>query len=461
MDFLCIFVHLVTLLLFVKVWKWKVFAHPGFYFSGIWLVSVISEYYLLSVGKAILIDQALIDELNIYSAFTSFCFLLFVGLGKGKKSIDFRINIVRSKEVFLKYLYLCLALVVFNFILKGASFSFGRNRLAYTGNMAHVMNDASAIDSIISILTSPTIYFTIFMGVEIARYFMENSQLHFSKKALALPFLMTFLNALMIGGRNPIAISVKHYLFGIGMGLSTYFLHGKQKKKIVRFVLIIFIGFSLFSTLVAEGRRQVFGFSTVVVENESKLMSTFSGVMDYMSAHYWGYQLRRNDFSSGNDLKYGICTFYGLGNLSIPFFFFFGLEGNVWKWLGVDYNPQEVYLSGVEGFYTTSTIYALLVRDFGVNGTYFAIFFLVIITQFIFVRALKKEHRTALSLIPIIMVFTYWSSSNFNSGFPSLQPLLFGALLFDLTQNNYSRKRYAIKRNYYPDQICNQARTLG
>ena len=184
----------------------------------------------------------------------------------------------------------------------------------------------------------------------------------------------------------------------------------------------------------------MFGFSKTEAYGENKVASAFSGIMDYMSANYLGYQLRRNDFSDGKDLKYGICTFYGLGNLYIPFSGLLGIDGNLWEWLGVKYKPQEVYMSGVEGYYTTSTIYSLLVRDFGVNGTYFAIIFLVLSTQLIFTHSLRHEHRTALSLIPIIIVLTYWSSSNFNSGMPGLQPLLIGALLFDLSQNNYSKK---------------------
>ena len=407
-------------------------------------------------------SQHLIDELNVYAAFTSLAFLVFAFIGHRNANRNIRINIVKDKKKYLSYLYLCLFVVMLDFIIKGATFSFGLNRLASTGDMAHVTSTASPIDAVFSILTSPIIYFTIFAGIELAKYFTKSSQFHFSKWSIAVPFVITFINALIIGGRNPVAISIKHYLWGIGFGLSACLITKSVKRRILRFAFMVFVGFSLFTTMVATQRQQVFGFSNTGGRGENKIVSAFSGVMDYMSAHYWGYQLRRNDFSKGDNLQYGVCTFYGLGNLSIPFSGLIGIKGDLWEWCGVKYKPNEVYMSGVVGFYTTSTIYSLLVRDFGVNGTYFAIIFLVLVTQLIFVHLFRHEHKTALSLIPIIVVLTYWSSSNFNSGMPGLQPLLIGALLFDLTQNNYSRKRsYATKRNYYPDQICDQARTLG
>lgn len=440
LNIACIFIHLFSFIIIVKIWKWKALAHPGLYFSGIWFVSVVSEWYLLTTGEAVFIDQNLIDELNIYSAFTSLMFLMFAFVGEGYYNRDFKINIVKNKKRYINYLYLCLFIASINFIIKGATFSFGLNRQIYTDDMAHVTNDASPLDAIFSILTSPIIYFTIFAGIELAKYFTKSSQFNFSKLNIAVPFIITFINALIIGGRNPIAISVKQYLWGMGLGLSAYLITKNVKRKIIRFAFLVLIAFSLFSTAVAIQRQQVFGFSKTEVQGENKIVSAFSGIMDYMSAHYWGYQLRRNDFSKGDDLKYGVCTFYGLGNLYIPFSGFLGIEGNLWKWLGVKYSPNEVYTSGVEGFYTTSTIYSLLVRDFGVKGTYFAIILLVFISQLIFTHSLRHEHKTALSLIPIIIVLTYWSSSNFNSGMPGLQPLLIGALLFDLTQNNYSKK---------------------
>lgn len=436
----CILIHLAALLTVVKVWQWKALVHPGLYFSGIWLVSVISEWYLLAVGKAVLIDQNLIDELNIYAAFTSLMFLMFAFNGRKYACGDFRISIVKSGRKYINYLYLCLFVIVADFIIKGATFSFGLNRQNTVGDMAHITNAATPIDAVFSILISPIIYFTIFAGIEVAKYFTKSSQFNFSKLIISLPFVITFINALIIGGRNPIAISIKHYLWGIGLGVSAYLVTKKVRRKIIRFAFLVVIAFSLFSTVVAIQRQEVFGYSKTEVQEESKIVSAFSGIMDYMSAHYWGYQLRRNDVSSGENLEYGVCTFYGLGNLYIPFSGFLGIKGNLWEWFGVKYTPNEVYMSGVEGFYTTSTIYSLLVRDFGVKGTYFAIIFLVLITQLIFVHLHRYEHRTALSLIPIIIVLTYWSSSNFNSGMPGLQLLLIGALLFDITQNNYSKK---------------------
>lgn len=439
LNILCVLVHILTLCVIVKVWRWNALAHPATYFSGIWLVSVLSEWYLLEKGVAILIEQSLIDELNIFSLYTSLCFLFFSIAFRKKKIKEIYISIVNNRKRFVYYLYFCLFLVVINFFIKGASLSFGQNRLKYTGDNAHVLNDATPVDALISIFTSPLLFFTIFTGIEVARVIMNRSKLNLSKSTLCLPFFITFINSLIIGGRNPIAISIKQYLFGIGLGISSYYLLKRQKVKIYKLIFVFVIGFSLMSTMIAQDRVETFGFSKTTIEEEPAFISMFSGVMDYMSAHYWGYQLRRMDVANGENLEYGLCTFYGLGNISIPFSGILGLNGNLWEWLGVDYKTNDVYLSEVEGYYTTSTIFSLLVRDFGIPGIYFAILLLTLLSHIVFVRTINRKHCTALSLIPIILVLTYWSSSNFNSGFANLQPLLIGAIIFDLLQNNYKR----------------------
>ena len=282
------------------------------------------------------------------------------------------------------------------------------------------------------------------MGIEIGRKFTKRTNFNFNIGELALPFIIIFITALTIGGRNPIAICIKNYLLGIGIGLSASYMNRKLSIKLLRNVSFIVICFFLFATVISKGRTELYNSSARQYDN--KLVSNFYGVMEYMMSHYWGYQLRRYDVASGENLEYGICTFYGLGDINIPFSAILGIEGNLWTLLGVDYDPMDVYNSGVEGSQTTASIYSLLVRDFGVNGTFLAIPCLVIITHLLFIQLLKKQHRTALSMIPFLLLFKYWSSSNFNSGIESLYVYLIMSIIFDISQNNYNK--YAKRTNY-------------
>lgn len=91
---ICLLIHLITILTIIKVWKWKVLVHPGFYFAATWFISVISEWYMISIDQAILINMDFIDELNVYSAFTSICFLILTPIGSRLKSNDFSIGFI-------------------------------------------------------------------------------------------------------------------------------------------------------------------------------------------------------------------------------------------------------------------------------------------------------------------------------------------------------------------------------
>lgn len=436
-NILAIICHLATIIAIWLVWKWKSFVHPGFYFAVLWLFSVSSEWYLISKDYATIPFPEYIDEVNGFSAFTSLCFLVCSLWGAKYRRQEYKINIVGNSQSYLRLLYVALFAIIIQFIVSGASLSFGANRLAITENLGHINKSYSAFDSLLAILTSPLIFFSISMGGFLAKK-ITNQPGRFSKYSIiSIPLVITMLNALMIGGRNPAIITLKNYFLGMGMGMPLY-LTKAVRNKVLTYVCAVFIAFSLFSTYVGQDRNELK--NVAVKEYDSDVVESLSGIMEYMSFHYWGYQLRRTDFARGDELTYGVATFYGLGNFSIPFSSSLGLNGNLWQMCGVYYDPLDVYKSGVNGSYTTSTIYSLLVRDFGVNGTYFALALLVIITHLIFLNVLKHPKRTALSLIPIILVFSYWASSNFNSGFMPLQQLIIAALIFDLVQHNYSQK---------------------
>ena len=303
-------------------------------------------------------------------------------------------------------------------------------------DLGHINRSFSILDSFLVILTSPLVFYSLTMGREMAKKIVGNGTEKYCNFYIVMPLLITVISSLAIGGRNPVVKTIKDYFLGLGTGVNVS-RNKKVRNRLLIIMLVGLIGFMGFSTFISNDRAETYGAN--VREYSSKFASFSSGIMEYMSFHYWGYQLRRTDFSSGKDSTYGVATFYGLGNLSIPFSSSIGLKGNLWSLLGVDYDPLDVYKSQVDGSYTTSTIFSLLVRDFGTEGTFFAIVLIVIMTQLIFLRTLKVTRRSAMSLIPLLCVFGYWASSNFNSGFPAIQPLIIGALIFDLTQKNYTR----------------------
>lgn len=435
---LCLLTHIITSILIFKIWKWKSLAHPGFYFSFLWIISTLSQWILMDFNIAQLPYPRFINELNLLAAFASFCFCVFSFYGSNYNSQDIKVNFIRNQRTIFTYLLFLIALMVFNFLRSGATLSFAKNRYALVGDLKHISQSFSLLDSIISIFNSPLVFFTIAIGVLISQSIRSSKKI--SLKAILrflYPLIITLIYSLIIGGRNPIIITIKNYFLGIGLMIPAI-LSIKTKIRIITLSAISIIFFSLFSTFIAEQRADL-GYQNKQDYN-SLVLEKFSGLMEYMSAHYWGYQLRRTDFANGDNLTYGVATFYGLVNISLPFSSVLGVETNLLNLLGISYDPLDVYKSGFDGFYTTSTIFSLQVRDFGLEGAYIATFLLVFLTQYIFINLFRYKIKTAFHLIPIILVFTYWASSNFNSGFTSLQPLLIGAVFFEITQRIKSIK---------------------
>ena len=432
-----IIIHIFSLFLIVKNWGLKSLSHPGLFFIGLWLVSTVSEWYLVYLDYTPTPYPEYIDELNVLSGYTSLCFAFASFFGRKYNNHEFLVKIVSDINKFVRFIHVMLFATIVNFVYSGATFSFAQNRMNLVSDLNHIGKSYTFFDSIVSIIVSPLVFYNIAMGKELSVRLLYNSK-RFSYLAMIEPLILTIISSLSIGGRNPIIKTLKEYILGFGLGVNKRVNKSNLRKILIILSLTILL-FSGFSTIVSQERNELTGVN--VKEYDSKLASFSSGIMEYMSCHYWGYQLRRTDFSSGDRKTYGVATFYGLADLSIPFYSRIRIKGNLWTLLGIDYDPLEVYKSQVDGFYTTSSIYSLLVKDFGVEVSFFVILFMVFITQKIFISLFRFPKTTAISLIPYICVFIYWSSSNFSSGFTSMQPLLIGALMFDLLQNNYIKNK--------------------
>ncbi|GHT65450.1 hypothetical protein AGMMS50239_25350 [Bacteroidia bacterium] len=408
----------ITTISYLSIWKLKSFFHPGFYFSILWLVAVFSEWYLIKYNLAIVVDVFYIDELNFLVSFTALCFLGFQFIGLKYKQKQPILNCFYVKDYFKNIVILIGIVAIFSFIYSGASLNMGLNRIAYGGydEMRHIHKESSLLEILFNVLKSPLPFVAIFSGYLIGKQFVEKEISFKNKFILYIPFIVYLLETIQIGGRNPAIIGLKNYLLGFGLAMP-YLLNSKKKVKLLSYVLIIFVSFSLFSTIVGNQRAMVRKQSISSEREDSAFYSLFSGVMDYMSAHYWGYQLRRTDYIN-NDYTYGSHTFYGFLNISIPFSSSLETD-NLWSVLGVDYEPLEIYKSGVTGFYTTYSIYLQLYKDFGPAGIYIFLLLFTFFTHHLFVRMQKKHNISFFDLFWFYMCFSFWSSSNFDSFYSS------------------------------------------
>jgi oligosaccharide repeat unit polymerase len=242
---------------FYRIYKLRMILHPGFYFMSIWLFAVPSNYYLTLVGYAQDPYPEYVDELNIFVAFTALVFILIIRFGK--KSISNHTIILKfgsSLNLYKSIVYITLLSTIIKFILLlitvGISFNLGKNRdiIISAGFRDRSLN---LFDYLLSygMMLYPII--TILAGYYLGRKMQKLSSPVQSKLLIALPFIITLIQVLIIGGRNPLALGLKYYLLGLSLSL----MHSIQKnitKKILIYCFFIIVVFSSFSNYVGNQR---------------------------------------------------------------------------------------------------------------------------------------------------------------------------------------------------------------
>ena len=182
MYFLSLFFLVVSAVIFYKRLGFAKFVlHPAFYFFLIWIVSVLSEWLLDSMGIAKMVYPQYIKELLFYVSFTSVCFTfsLFASKNKYKKSIS---NIDVYKIIFSNRFYIimsCLYIVsiFLRFILYGKSFAMAVNRgYGSSGGVSAISNR----NSLLEIMTSFGFILQIFSGFLFVEktIFKKNVRIH-------------------------------------------------------------------------------------------------------------------------------------------------------------------------------------------------------------------------------------------------------------------------------------------
>lgn len=425
----CILIHIFTISILCKNWKWQSILHPGIYFSILWLISTISQWLACEFEVMPLPNEPAIYELNIYAAYTSLIFALFSFKGKRHHKIRNTFYIIDNGYRAIKIL-LIIALIstLISWISSGASFNFNENRADIISSQTHIGRSYTLFDSIMAICNTTLPFTTIAIGFCLGTL-MAIGKSKVEKKWLALPIFIAFIDAMSQGGRVSVLNCIRNYVIGMGFSLPLFIISKwKFLKIILSFIIFSFI-FLSFISIIGEARANYTGH-----EYSFSKFGIFAGVVDYMTSHYWGFQLRRIDYANDIDLYYGINTFYGFLDFRIPFSASLGFDGNIWDILGVNFDPLSIYKSGVEGSYTTSSQFMPLIADFGTKGTFIIIILLVFFTQKLFLITINKPQKTAISLVFYYMFFCYWFGSNFNGGFMSLYTLFLASILFELVK---------------------------
>lgn len=423
----CITIHILTIIVIRKNWKMQAILHPGFYFSILWTISTISQWITTTVGIMPLPNEPAIYELNVYAAFTSLVFMLTSSIGKQNYTISDTFKLGTGTYDYLKVLIvLAFISTLLEWISSGASFSFSENRADVLYSQSHIGRRYTLLDSVLAICKTTMPFVTIVIGY-ILGIMLATDKALISKKWIALPIIIAFIDAMAQGGRISVLNSLKNYIIGVGFSIPLYKISNKRVFKLLFYSVTCVIAFFAFISFVGESRAEYTG-----AEYSFSQFGIFGGVVDYMTSHYWGYQLRRIDYANNIDLYYGINTFYGFLDFRIPFSASLGFNGNIWDMLGVEFDPLKIYKSGVEGSYTTSSQFMPLVADFGTKGAYVAIIVLVCLTQRLFLSIVRNRKKSALSLVFYYIFFCYWFGSNFNGGFMSLYTVFLAAVLFDV-----------------------------
>lgn len=433
-------VHILTLRVIYMNLKGRAILYPGFYFAGLWLISTISEWLALKYDIASLPNELAIYELNMYAAYTSLVFMLYSFWGRKESNT---MNTFQIAGPNLQYLILLMKIALFTtiivWIIGGASFNFSENRADIVESQIHLYRTHTLFDSIMSICNTAMPFVTIVIGYYLGEYLAKKNA-RIDKRWFWVPLIIAIMTAMTQGGRISVLNALRSYVIGLGFSLPLFTIDKNRKLKIITIIGISAVLFLVFISVIGESRASYTGY-----EYNYSRFGIFAGVVDYMTSHYWGYQLRRLDYANDINLYYGINTFYGLLDFRLPFSSVIGINGNMWNMLGVDFDPLRIYKEGIEGSYTTSSQFMPLIADFGTKGCFIAVIFLVGLTHKLYLNVIRRPKVSAISLIFFYMAFCYWFGSNFNNGVTSLYTLIISALVYDIARKMSNKAKFFLR----------------
>lgn len=417
----------------IRVWKVRCLLSPGFYFGIIWSFGLIGVLILHPVGLLLESYPQYIDELSLYVGFTGLCFYLISSRGRNTINPDsIRINFPKQAFAVLSILLLLAAL-------------YELNRTGATGNMSEsrylAHETLESRSTLVNYAFSASIALSILAGYEIMTI-LNHSGRHSFSVFLLFPLLGNLLMSITLGGRVNIIYSLAYYLIGAAMAFEIEKSIWASLKRYKKQMVVIAIGavFAIsFISYVANQRSTDRSGETSLAEQYirslSPVLGAIYGPIDYIVSSYDGYQLRRVDAVDPNNLGYGMYTFNGFINWTLPFAGRFGLEDfSIAKMLDIYYYNQETYDYQRELFYTTHSCYIPIYKDFGFWGSFLCIMLLVFLAHTFFVKIQRyKEIKCVYILYFYLLFLDYWMKSNmYGTLSSSVLQLLYGLLLVDI-----------------------------
>lgn len=431
----CITLIILVLLIIrqIQIWKVRVLISPAFYFAGIWSLGTLSLFIFTAAGVQVDTYPQYMNELNIYIAFTGLCFLYFTKKSRDKiqdnSIIDF--NFMPSLALY-KWLCMFVAIAaIIEFIKLGGNLNMGYAR----EHVHEIQENRSTLTSYATVLSN---VLSIWAGHKLIKelsYSVKNKW--YRLVWLFVPLIANLIMSINVGGRVDIFFSFMCYLIGIGLALPININLNKFRKPIlaISIVAISIMGFISFVSKQRANYYNDYNVARIYIENNYPLLSPLYGAIEYCNAQYKGYEYRRVDAVDLNNLGYGRYTFNGFINWTLPFSSQIGLNDvSIAKICGIYYNNQETYDFQREYYQSTHSCYLTMVKDFGVYGAFFCIFFLVFISHQLFIKIQQRKNiNKACSLFLFYIFLSYWQHSNFYGTLSStiLIPL-YGFLIIDL-----------------------------
>lgn len=415
---------IVTLIIQWRRYRVRILLHPSLYFLATWLFSVIAfEIFLLSGFDELIVDVDILNELFIYVSFTALCFIFFSSRdNKTIRSSSVSMNL-SMPNTFFKYLSIIFFISAFIKLFFISGFNVAETRAAnveetwkFYNRIGH-FNFLEVVFNIINMLLLP---FIIYSGWVIGTYYFNGVKkiqwIYF------LPMLTSIMNVISDGGRAGIIASFTYFILGLFFALfSQKEGHWKKLSGLVKYGIIFFLLFSVYTTFVSSSRsKQISGKNQYYSSLQQFIyMKPFFGILEYSIFHYQGYQWRRFD-STTPELEMGQTTFSFITDFSLPVVSqIMGERITLQKEFNLkDVDPVRNSAKAADlnlpGSSITATVYYILFDDFGFYGVFIITFLFVGFTQRLYRNIFLKNNYNFWYIILFIAVYKQWTQTIFS-----------------------------------------------
>jgi hypothetical protein len=425
--YITLLVLITGLIIHIFLYEARSILHPSFWFFIIWIISLTSFIIFITLGlDYIIFYEDLLIELFLFIIFTVICFVFFSLLSF--KSI--KRNFIRWSPVFDYNLFRNVSFAIFiiaalNFVIN-SGFNLVENREAeILRSRAYELNRSiSKMQILYNLIIGINRPLLILSGFIVCKEFAKNGfKLSLNRFYFFFPLMTGIIETLASGGRAGITETFLFFILGFNFGLFGMRTNVNLiLRKIVVYGILLFVMFSLYSTSVTVLREQ--NQSHVPTGTETRWMNKpwlkpFAGILQYLTDHYPGYQLRRTD-SITPELEMGQISLSGFTMFKIPVFS--QLAGSPISIQSIfnlyEPNVAKAHLDRETGGFlwsgATATVYYPLYDDFGHRGTFIAIFVFVLVSQIIFNNVFKKPKVSFISILPLALIYFLWFNTIFS-----------------------------------------------